>query len=118
MNTARKGNLGERRVQARLEFLEYLVSQRRHVGGAGDLLAVPFQPLDPDLRLPPLLVEVKTDRAGPFATFRPDDRDAMIVAGLEYNVEPILAWTPDPDLIFWVPWEDWPDQRARRIRNG
>ncbi len=69
MNTARKGNTAERFVSKDLEAKGFLVGSRRHVGGAGDLIAV--HP-GGEVRL----VEVKATKER-FAGFKPEDREAM-----------------------------------------
>lgn len=91
----------------------YLVASMRHVGGPGDLLAC--APLDTArmYRPRPLLIEVKGTKDFPWLDYkgfgRPR-RQEMIDAGVEWNVEPILAWWP-PHLRggpIWLPASDWP----------
>jgi Holliday junction resolvase-like predicted endonuclease len=69
LNTSRKGNAAERFVSKNLEGKGFLVASRRHVGGAGDLIAV-----HPGGEV--LLVEVKATKER-FAGFKPQDREAM-----------------------------------------
>jgi Holliday junction resolvase-like predicted endonuclease len=105
VSTVRRGNAGELRVQAALESTGHLVAQRRHVGGSGDLLAVHRYFI-------PLLVEVKTTQ-GPFDHFGPEDRQAMLEDAKDYWLEPLLAWTPSPSVLAFVPKSDWPRSRPR-----
>lgn len=69
MNTARKGNTAERFVAKDLESRGFLVGSRRHVGGAGDHIAV-----HPGGEV--WLVEVKATKER-FSDFRRGDRLAM-----------------------------------------
>lgn len=109
----------ELQVAEVLRDLGYLVASRRHEPGPGDHLAV-YPGLGQHLssralfRYRPLLVETKGTVQVPWSAggdcFGPDERAALIHAGLEWNVEPVLAWWP-PSLRggpIWLPVEDWP----------
>jgi hypothetical protein len=111
MSAVSRGLNAERRVAIFLRDLGYLVSSRRHIGGAGDLLCIdPFEGYWPQA---PLLVEVKSDKAGPFATFLPTDREAMSDVALVYGCEPLLCWWPTPTVgPFWIPADEWPQVLA------
>lgn len=100
-----KGLAAERLVARDLEAKGFLVSSRRHFGGAGDILAVqePTMPIS----WMPLLVEVKATGAGPFANFPPADRLAMTEAAKQFVVEPLLAWVVGAK-IFYLPTGEWP----------
>lgn len=105
------GNPAENRTAAILLAHDYLPASRRHMAGPGDLLAVPKNGAHVKRRA--LLVEVKRTTDGPFKTFGPEDRDAMISAGVRYGVSPLLAWYGIPGPIgtaypIWLPVEDWP----------
>lgn len=123
MSSTRRGNAGELRVQHDLEDLGYLVAQRRHVGGAGDLLAVPLleeRETGVLVQDSPLLIEVKTDRRGPFSTFGPADRRDLLATADRWHLEALLAWTPNTKIeapeapgilfngIFYIPPTEWP----------
>lgn len=69
MNSSAKGNSAERFVAADLKAKGYVVASRRHIGGAGDLLAV-----HPNGTV--WLVEVKA-RKNLYAGFTRADREAM-----------------------------------------
>jgi hypothetical protein len=102
-----RGNRTERAVTAELHRHGYIVGSLRHEGGPGDHLAW----LPGSWRPRPLLVETKGTLDLPWrSTWGPGDRDAMLSAGIDLDVEPILAWRP-PGLggIIWLPPEDWPE---------
>ena len=111
MSNVGRGIAGERRAWHHLEDLGYLVSSRRHVGGAGDLLAIQGDVgvwfLDQGR---PLLIEVKTS-ARAFSSFPPADRNALLETAHEYGCEPLLCWWPTEECgPFWIEASDWPEQ--------
>jgi hypothetical protein len=61
---------------------EWLVASRRHIGGAGDLLAVLWLPF-PYMHLV-RLIEVKKTRR-PYDHFLPEDRAALLAEAEEYQ---------------------------------
>ena len=114
----RDGNPGERAVAQIGREMGYLVSSRRHEGGAGDQVWCCFQEWCIDFTggselLPafdrPVLIEVKAGR-DPWEHFRPDDRAAMIEAGVRWNVTPLLAFVLSVKKreVMFIPVEDWP----------
>lgn len=108
MSAVARGLNGERRAAIFLRDLGYLVASRRHIGGAGDLVAWKE---DADISAPagPLLIEVKTNKAGPFATFTIRDRIDLLLTARQYGCEGLLCWWPTPAVgPFWIPAEDWP----------
>ena len=102
MSNVGRGIAGERRAWHHLEDLGFLVGSRRHIGGAGDILAVSPDPAAA------LLVEVKTNGSSPFATFYPPDRAELIATAIEYQCTPLLCWTPSASTIFYIPEDEWP----------
>lgn len=98
-----KGITAERKVAKYLKELGFLVASRRHFGGAGDILALPPSGVG-------ILVEVKASSSdrGPFADFPPKDREAMMTAGKEHDVVPLLAWLPEGGKMFFIPRDEWP----------
>ena len=107
MSNVGRGIAGERRAWHSLEDAGYLVASRRHIGGAGDILAViPRPKLKPTVAA--LLVEVKTNGSSPFATFYPPDRAELIATAIEYQCTPLLCWTPSASTIFYIPEDEWP----------
>ena len=118
MSNVGRGIAGERRAWHSLEDAGYLVASRRHIGGAGDLLAIEWPPqwdgiswdLEPVRRyehLPPLLIEVKTS-ARAFSSFSLVDRSVLLETAHEYGCEPLLCWTPSASTIFYIPEDEWP----------
>jgi hypothetical protein len=87
-NTSRKGNAGENLVVRDLQAKGWVVGGRRHLGGAGDVLAV-SQPIGRIGRA--LLVEVKKTQ-GPWDAFKPAARRELLIYAREHNLEPLLAW--------------------------
>ena len=114
MSNVSKGLAGERRAWHALEDADYLVASRRHIGGAGDLLAVGEMTWDSvgwegvDVETwPILLIEVKSS-ARAFSSFPPADRTALLETAREYGCEPLLCWTPSAGTIFYIPEDEWP----------
>jgi Holliday junction resolvase len=60
----------------------------------------------------PLMVEVKSDVAGPFANFRPGDREDLRRAAKVAGATPTLCWWPPRKPPKWIPESDWPGVRA------
>lgn len=105
-----RGTQRERGVANVLRDLGYLVSSRRHLGGAGDLLAIAALW---DLSAPyrqPLLIEVKGTTGVPWASsaFGPADRADLLITAELHGCEPMLAWWPPNLGLVWLPAEDWP----------
>jgi len=106
-----RGIAGERRAWHHLEDLGYIVGSRRHIGGAGDLLAVREAIVwDCDFIL---LIEVKTSTS-PFSSFPPADRTALLETARKYGCEPLLCWTPSASTIFYIPEDEWPNAEEDR----
>jgi hypothetical protein len=101
------GSPAENRTARILEGFGYLVASRRHVGGAGDLVALS---MDGD----GLLIEVKRGRGHVWENFRAGDRIAMVEAGFLYRLTPLLAywpWSPSANKHpIWLEQSDWPQQ--------
>ena len=103
MNTARKGNAAEVKVGKQLEADGWVVGSRRHIGGAGDLLAVST------ITRRSMLVEVKTTSRGPWADFGPADRKAMSGAASSIGARAYLVWWPTThEQPEWIAEELWP----------
>lgn len=100
---ANYGNAAERFVAKDLESRGYVVASRRHIGGAGDLLAV-----HPGGEV--WLVEVKK-RKHPYEGFRRSDREAMIATPLPLESARYLAnvkGSGKNQSIDWTHERDWP----------
>ncbi len=119
MNTARKGNSAEVYVARWLQDRGWLVASRRHIGGAGDLLAVwpgfekAERPDHSSLYLLPSatwLIEVKCAK-NLWQQFRRADREAMRKtllppAGERHVVN--VRGSGDKRELIWTPESAWP----------
>ena len=79
----------ERRVARILEDEGWVVASRRHIGGAGDLIAIRAQNGSPEVRL----IEVKST-ARPYERFGPADRLAMRRTARACGGDAYLCWWP------------------------
>jgi Holliday junction resolvase len=89
----------------------WLVASRRHIGGAGDLLAVrstPSHTFDGLSLARVSLIEVKS-RKNVWEGFRREDRLALIETARQFNAQPWLASRPPGQKTWsWLPPEAWP----------
>lgn len=124
MNTARKGSAAEVFVARWLQDRGWLVASRRHIGGAGDLLAIhPLGFLEAPTYASPgrgpmqevsagktLLLEVKACKEL-WQQFRREDRQAMretpLPPGGERFVVNVRGSGEKRELI-WIPESSWP----------
>ena len=99
MNTSRKGNGKEKATEHWLEAKGYLVGSRRHIGGAGDLLAVKGSVTR--------LIEVKATQTA-YAHFGPQDRKELFDLAKQHEAWAYLAWwepgAKEPKLIHSSEW--------------
>lgn len=78
----------------------WLCASRRHIGGAGDVLAVRKyrdEPPSEDVYETPeaRLIEVKSTAGGPWERFGPEDRQALIKTAEQHGADPWLYhWPP------------------------
>lgn len=105
MSNVSRGNAAELKGARLLESEGWLVGSRRHIGGAGDLLAVKAGCI-------PRLVEVKSTKAGPWMHFRWKDRADMLETAMEMRVEAWLLWWPAQRDPKWLPAAEWPEGKA------
>lgn len=61
----------------------------------------------------PKLIEVKSTSAGPFHSFGPAKRDALISAAVRAGAVPWLVWWPPRGAPSWLPVSSWPIVRER-----
>lgn len=117
------GNRRENQVAAIMRAEGWLIGSMRQSAGGGDLLAVirlasSAFPHD-DRKVPtwparnatvPLvyLVEVKSTADGPWKTFGPADRRAMLDRAHDAGGHAWLAWWPPKGKLTWIPAKDWP----------
>lgn len=112
MNSSRKGNQAEVFVAKWLQDHGWLVASRRHIGGAGDLLAVRNEPFHALPEGAVWLLEVKSCKEV-WQQFRREDRKAMRDTPLPPGGERWVVNKRGKELI-WVAEKDWPpnDYRA------
>jgi hypothetical protein len=76
----------------------WLCASRRHIGGAGDILAVRARPdmgrwdTPPHVWCEAWLIEVKSTTRSPWVTFGPDDRKDLLDTAQAHGCEPWLYW--------------------------
>lgn len=96
MRGARAGNAVEVRVARRLEDRGWIVGSRRHIGGAGDLLAVRAESPGAGSTgyVAVRLIEVKSTAGGPWERFGPAARAELVAAALRAGASAELWWWP------------------------
>ncbi|MDP2711035.1 MAG: hypothetical protein Q8O56_07430 [Solirubrobacteraceae bacterium] len=99
-----RGILRERQVRRLLETEGYWTARAAGSLGDADVIALRSTPTGCEA----LLVEVKSDVAGPFANFRPADRADLIAAAVKSGARPILCWWPPRKQPRWIPVSEWP----------
>lgn len=97
----RRGDQREVKVAQIMQRDGWLVASRRHIPGAGDLLAVHRTR---GIRL----IEVKSTAQGPYERFGPADRKAMRLAAYEVGALAWLAWWPPRGPLLWLREDEWP----------
>jgi hypothetical protein len=93
----------------------WLCASRRHIGGAGDVLAVRKENTVEiaeaiglfDL-LGAMLIEVKSTAGGPWERFGPKDRQDLTVTAEKYGADPYLYWWPPRGILHRIPASDFP----------
>lgn len=100
------GNARELRVMDVLASEGWLCASRRHIGGAGDILAV--RPYAGGPTLEARLIEVKSTTYGPFDSFGPADRRALLDTAISCGAVPVLAWWPPRRELRWIHATHWP----------
>jgi Holliday junction resolvase len=61
----------------------------------------------------PILVEVKSTAAGPYAHFGPKDRDDLLFAADVAGAKAVLIWWPPRGKMQWINSREWP--RVRQV---
>ena len=108
------GNARELKVMALLASEGWLCGSRRHIGGAGDILAV--RQLEGYYIATPeaLLIEVKATAEIPWrSTFGPADRQAMVETAKKYAADPWLYWWPPRGKLQRIHASDWPIRKLQ-----
>jgi Holliday junction resolvase len=91
----------ERQVRRLLEDQDYWVCRAAGSLGDADLVAL-------KTGKPPLLIEVKTDKRGPFAHFGPKRRGEFRLAAEISGAIPVLYWWPSRGELHTFNEGDWP----------
>jgi len=110
------GNARELRVMDVLAEEGWLCGSRRHIGGAGDILAVRTGGTNTGLpgRFQEVrLIEVKSTTRSPWVNFLPADRQAMVETAAKYGAEPWLYWWPPRRDLQRIPASDWPISKTQ-----
>jgi hypothetical protein len=117
------GNARELKVMDLLATEGWLCASRRHIGGAGDILAVRSflsdSPLEAVLRpymngagmTKAMLIEVKSTTRSPWVNFLPSDRQAMVETAERHGCEAWLYWWPPRRDLQRIPASEWPPIR-------
>ena len=95
----------------------WLCASRRHIGGAGDVLAVRalvggLSGLD---HLDAMLIEVKSTARSPWVNFLPADRQAMVETAEKHGAEAWLYWWPPRRDLQRIPASDWPISKKAQV---
>jgi Holliday junction resolvase len=94
----------ERQVRRLLELDGYWTARAAGSFGDADIIGLKATPNGIDA----VLVEVKSDIAGPFAHFGPAARAELIAAAVKSGARPVLCWWPPRRKPVWIPVTDWP----------
>jgi Holliday junction resolvase len=96
-----RGITRERQLRTFLENEDWFVTRAAGSLGEADLVALKAGET-------PRLIEVKSDRAGPYANFRPRDRDGLRLAARLAGADAWLCWWPPRAQMHWIPEKEWP----------
>lgn len=99
-----RGILRERQVRKLLDEQGYWTA--RAAGSLGDADVIALRCGENGCEA--LLVEVKSDVAGPFAHFGPAARAELIAAAVKSGARPVLCWWPPHKQPKWIPVSEWP----------
>ena len=116
------GNARELKVMDVLASEGWLCASRRHIGGAGDILAVHATPVPhwagPNSLLlnRALLIEVKSTTRSPWVNFGQQDRQAMVETAEQHGCEAWLYWWPPRRGLQRIPASEWPPLRNTQLQ--
>jgi len=106
------GNARELKVMDVLATEGWLCASRRHIGGAGDILAVRLHTRGEDYDVcEAQLIEVKSTTRSPWVNFLPADRQAMVETAAQHGCEAWLYWWPPRRGLQRIPASEWPPLR-------
>jgi len=111
------GNARELKVMAVLAEEGWLCASRRHIGGAGDILANRLRPSTSHgwSYLESVLIEAKSTTRNPWNDFGPADRQALVETAEKYGAVPWLYWWPPRGKLLRIPAEDFPPNRKAEV---
>ena len=101
ISTVARGSAFENLIANQLEGSGWIVGNRRHKGGPGDLLAH-----HTDGRV--WLIECKTTARSAMADFGPAKREEMRKAAADHDLSAWLVWRAPGGPVVWYPEEGWP----------
>ena len=102
-----RGIQRERQVRRLLEAEGYWTARAAGSFGDADVIALRASPVGLGTSAA-MLVEVKSDIAGPFAHFGPAARAELIAAAVRSGARPVLCWWPPRKQPRWIPVSEWP----------
>ncbi len=111
MSSASKGSARERQVRKQLENDGWAVTRGAGSHGCADLWAakeVDCGELGPDPKTELRLIQVKTDKAGPWQNFRPTDRAELSALAVQTGGLAELWWWPSRGKCRILREEEWP----------
>jgi len=111
------GNARELKVMDLLATEGWLCGSRRHIGGAGDILAVrcPWPSVASEIKQVQL-IEVKSTTRSPWVNFGQADRQAMVETAAKHGAEPWLYWWPPRRDLQRIPASEWPPLRSSQLQ--
>ena len=98
---SRRGHDRERAVKALLEADDWIVIRAPGSLGIFDLAAMKRKETN-------RLIEVKSTVAGPYHSFGPEDRRALLEAAEKAGAVAELAWWPPRGQLQFIPSAEWP----------
>ena len=94
----------ERQVAARLTAENWWVMRAAGSKGVADLVCL-------KAGRKPLMLEIKSTAAGPFAGFGPAKREDLRLSAEQSGATPFLVWWPSHGKEVWLGLDEWPPDR-------
>jgi|GEM_PF-2417622 len=99
-----RGIQRERQVAARLQSENWWVMRSAGSKGVADLVCL-------HTGRKPMMLEIKSTTAGPFAGFGPAKREALREAAEQSGAVPFVVWWPKHGKEVWLGLDQWPADR-------